>query len=100
MIWRRKPVTRATGAVPPPPFSLDDDQATRVRKRIWNRVRNLSVHELLDYVDEAGAGMNRGLADYRKNGDVSALHEIDEALLVLKVITEELIIRWEAEQGR
>jgi hypothetical protein len=92
-----RPVTRATGAVPPPPFSLDDDQNTRVRKRIWNRIKNLSTSELLDYVDEAGAGWHRGLMDYRKTGDISSLRELDTALLTLKVITEELIIRWEAE---
>lgn len=79
-----------------PELRADDESA---RLRAWKRIQKLSGSQLLDYVDEAGAGMNRGLADYRKNGDVGALHEIDDALLVLKVIAEELIIRWEAEHG-
>lgn len=68
--------------------------------RIWKRIHKLGTAQLLDYIDTAGAGMSRGLTDFRNEGDVSSLKEIDDALVVLKVITEELIIRCETETSR
>ena len=83
---------RMTDKTPP-----DSANGSPKERRIWRRIQTLSTHRLLDYIDEAGAGMNRGYDDFRKDGDVRSLDEILDALLALKVITEELKIRCEIE---
>lgn len=74
-----------------------DTFTTDKELRIWKRIQRLSTHELLEYIDTAGAGMGRGLKDFREQGKIASLTEISDALLVLKVIVEELTIRCETE---
>jgi hypothetical protein len=68
-------------------------------QRIHRRIRTASRERLLDYVDEAGAGINRGMDDFKKENDIRSLREIEDALVVLTVINKELILRWEAEHA-
>lgn len=65
--------------------------------RIWGRIRKLSTTQLLDYIDTAGAGMARGMTDFRRDNDVVSLNDIGDALLIIKVVIEELKIRCETE---
>lgn len=61
------------------------------------RVSKLSTNELLNWADVASAGMMRGFEDYRGKGDRVSLDEIKITLVSLTALTDELIIRHEAE---
>lgn len=74
--------------------SIDMNSA---RERARRRVQKMSVHELLNWADAAGSGMAKGFDDYRRDGNPDSLHEIQDALVALSEVTEELIIREEAD---
>jgi hypothetical protein len=69
----------------------DDVELARARRR----VSRMSTHELLEWADQAGTGMAKAFADFRKEGSLASLDEISVALLALTAVTDELTARTE-----
>lgn len=59
------------------------------------RVRKMSVHDLLAWADSAGTGMAKALGDYRRENDSISLEEIRTGLVALSAVIDELTVRHE-----
>jgi len=79
------------GSRPPETPLPDDAELARARRR----VKGMSVHEMLEWADQAGSGMAKAFADFRKEGTLAPLDEIHVALLALAAVTDELVARTE-----
>lgn len=83
------------GSDAPVPEQFADDASELRRAR--RRVAKMSVHELLNWADQAGSGMAKAFDDYRKDPQMTSLDEIASGLIALTAVTEQLIARQEAQ---
>lgn len=57
------------------------------------RLQQLSVHEILNWADEAGTGMVRAFDDYRLRGTPESLEELRRTISILQAAVEDLMYR-------
>lgn len=57
------------------------------------RLGKMSNAEILEWLDQAGTGMEGLVANYRRTGDIEYIHELAPSISVIQAAVEELIIR-------
>ncbi|HEV2354593.1 MAG TPA: hypothetical protein VGR89_10135 [Puia sp.] len=57
------------------------------------RVQKMGSTEILEYLDQAGTGMESILSNYRRDGEINWLLELMPHVSVIQAALEELIVR-------